>query len=427
MNVAVIGAGKMGLPLACRLASRGASVLACDVNPDLVSSINQGRCPIDEPGVPDLLAVMVSERRLRATSNTIDAVKQSDVVIVIVPALLTPDRHVDLSILESVSRQISSGIHKGLLVSYETTLPVGATRHSLKPLLEANGARAGEDFFLAFSPERVKSQMALARLKDTPKVVGGVNVESAKRAEDFYSTYLGAPILNVGTLEAAEMVKLAGMIYRDVNIALANELTRYAGAHAIDMKQVIEAANTDGEAYLLRPSIGVGGHCTPVYPYFMIHDANRRGIPITLAERSRQINDEQPDYSINQLESSWEPLTRRRVMILGLGFRPQVKEHICSPAFLIKDALLRRGSTVTLHDPLYSANELRAHGFTPGEWTDEPTPEVLIGNTAHSRYKELDFAELAARGVRAVLDGCGCWDPSAVRQHGIFYLGIGRP
>jgi nucleotide sugar dehydrogenase len=427
MNVAVIGAGKMGLPLACHLASRGASVLACDVNTDLVGSINQGRCPIDEPGVPNVLAAMVSEGRLRATSNTIEAVKQSDVVIVIVPALLTPDRHVDLSILESVSRQISSGLHKGLLISYETTLPVGATRHSLKPLLEATGARAGEDFFLAFSPERVKSQMALERLKDTPKVVGGVNAESAKRAEDFYSTYLGAPLLNVGTLEAAEMVKLAGMIYRDVNIALANELTRYASAHSVDMKQVIEAANTDGEAYLLRPGIGVGGHCTPIYPYFMIHDANRRGIPITLAERSRHINDEQPDYSINQLESSWEPLTRRRVLILGLGFRPQVKEHICSPAFLLKDALARRGSTVTLHDPLYSAGEVRAHGFTPGEWTDEPGPEVLIGNTAHSRYKELDFSDLATRGVRAVLDGCSCWDPGAVRQHGIFYLGIGRP
>ena len=427
MNIAVIGAGKMGLPLACHLASRGASVLACDVNPDLVGRINQGHCPIDEPGIPPLLAAMVSEGRLRATCDTTAATQQSDVVIVIVPALLTPDRHVDLSILESVSRQIASGIHKGLLVSYETTVPVGATRNSLKPLLEANGAHAGEDFFLAFSPERVKSQMVLARLKETPKVVGGVNAESAQRAEAFYSTYLGAPILNVGTLEAAEMVKLAGMIYRDVNIALANELTRYASAHAIDMKLVIEAANTDGEANLLRPGIGVGGHCTPIYPYFMIQDGSRRGIPITLAERSRQINDEQPDYSIKQLETSWESLSKRRVLIMGLGFRPQVKDHICSPAFLIKEALARRGSSVTLHDPLYSASEVRAHGFIPGEWTDEPAPEVLIGTTAHSRYKELDFSDLAARGVRAVLDGCGCWDPGSVRRHGIFYLGIGRP
>src|SRR5262249_47063783 len=155
----------------------------------------------------------------------------SDVVIVIVPALLTPDRHVDLSILESVSRQISSGMHKGLLVSYETTVPIGATRNSLKPLLESSGSHAREDFFLAFSPERVKSQLALAHLKETPKVVGGVNSESAARAEAFYAKYLAAPILNVETLEAAEMVKLAGMIYRDVNIALANELTRYASAH----------------------------------------------------------------------------------------------------------------------------------------------------------------------------------------------------
>ena len=426
MNVSVIGAGKMGLPLACHLASRGASVIACDVNRGVVEQINQGRCPIDEPGVPELLAVVVREGRLRATVDTTAAVKQSDVVVVIVPALLTDDRQVDLSILESVTRQISPGIHKGLLVSYETTLPVGTTRRRLMPLLEESGSKAGEDFYLAFSPERVKSQIALSRLKDTPKVVGGVNAESAKRAEAFYATYLGAPILNVGILEAAELVKLAGMIYRDVNIALVNELARYAQDTGIDMKQVIEATNTDGEAYLLRPGIGVGGHCTPIYPYFIIHDAHQRGTPITLAERARQINDDQVAYAINHLEASWHPLSQRRVLILGLGFRPQVKEHICSPAFLIQKKLLQSRAIVSLHDPLYSDNELRAHGFSPGSWTEDPVPEVLIANTAHHKYRDLDFAKLATHGVQAVLDGCNCWAPDSVRKHGIFYMGIGR-
>ena len=192
------------------------------------------------------------------------------------------------------------------------------------------------------------------------------------------------------------------------------------------MKQVIEATNTDGEAYLLRPGIGVGGHCTPIYPYFIIHDAHQRGTPITLAERARQINDDQVAYAINHLEVSWHPLGQRRVLILGLGFRPQVKEHICSPAFLIQKKLLQSKAIVSLHDPLYSDNELRAHGFSPGSWTEDPVPEVLIANTAHHKYRDLDFAELATHGVQAVLDGCNCWAPDSVRKHGIFYMGIGR-
>ena len=178
MNVSVIGAGKMGLPLACHLASRGASVIACDVNRGVVEQINQGRCPIDEPGVPELLAVVVREGRLRATVDTTAAVKQSDVVVVIVPALLTDDRQVDLSILESVTRQISPGIHKGLLVSYETTLPVGTTRRRLMPLLEASGSKAGEDFYVAASTDRaVRKALSCALLALKPARRGGRDME----------------------------------------------------------------------------------------------------------------------------------------------------------------------------------------------------------------------------------------------------------
>ena len=427
MKVAVVGAGKMGLPLACQFAHQGASVIACDKNPAVVAAINEGRCLIDEPGVPELLAETVKAGRLRATTDTTAATRESDVVVVIVPAVLTPQRHIDVSILESASRQIAEGLRPGMLVSYETTLPVGGTQRYLKPLLEAGGLKAGVDFDLVFSPERVKSQRVLLHLTKTPKVVGGITPSAAQRGEEFYGRYLGALVINVGTLEAAEMVKLAGMVYRDLNIALSNELARYAEAVGVDLAPVIEAANTDGEAFLLHPGIGVGGHCTPVYPYFLIHDAANKGIPATLSERARRINDGQASHVLDRVEREWDKLQSKRILILGLGFRPQVKEHIYSTAFLLRDELRQRGAEVRLHDPLYSAEEITACGFVPGSLEDSPAPEVIVLNTAHADYAALDFPALAKRGVQVIVDGRNAWDPETVRQAGLNYLGVGRP
>jgi nucleotide sugar dehydrogenase len=427
MIVSVIGAGKMGLPLACQFAARGATVYACDVNAELVDAINRGENPIDEPGVGELLSSAVSDGRLVATTDTVDAVRKSDVVVVITPAILTEGYHADLRILESVTEQIAQGLHDGLVVSYETTVPIGTTRSRFLPILEASGAKVGENFFLAYSPERVKSGFVLDRVTLNPKVVGGYDFESGWRAEEFYSKYQGSPVIRVGTLEEAEFIKIAGMLYRDVNIALSNELARYAESAGIDLVESIHPINTDGEARLLDPGIGVGGHCTPVYPYFIIHDAQARGVPVTLAEAARQINDTQPDHEVSRLEGLTGSLEGARCLILGLGFRPGVKEHIYSPAFQIRESLERRGADVFIHDELYTDDELGAHGFTPGRLERHERYDAVILNTAHPAYLELDPDFLTAMGVRAVLDGRNVWDRDSIAAAGVGYVGVGRP
>jgi nucleotide sugar dehydrogenase len=426
MQVTVIGAGKMGLPLIAQFAQRGATVWACDHNPLVVNAINAGRCPIDEPGIPEMLERLVAEGKIRATTDTTAAVSESDVIVVIVPVMLTTGKDADLSIIEAVSRQIAAGLKRGAMVAYETTLPVGTSRR-LGTLLEASGLRAGRDFDVVFSPERVKSRLVIQRLTENPKVVGGITPEAAERAARFYHEYLGAPVINVGSLEASELVKLSGMLYRDINIALSNELARYAEAAGIDIYPVIDAANTDGEASLLRPGLGVGGHCTPVYPYFLIRDSERRGLAMELAAASRAINDRQPVHMVDRIERLCGSLRGRGVMILGLGFRPQVKEHSMSPAFQLRDALAPRGVVLSLHDPLYADDEIRGYGFCPGSLDGETLPEVLILNTAHSEYKDLDFTALARRGVRIVADGRAFWGPERIQETGIAYLGVGRP
>jgi nucleotide sugar dehydrogenase len=424
MKIAVVGAGKMGLPLACQFGLKGAQVLACDVNPEAVAAINAGRCLIDEPGVSAAVKKLVKAKKLSATTDTKAAAAASDAIVVIVPVLLTDDNHAELSLIASAAKEVAKGLKKGALVSFETTLPVGTTRAELAPILETSGLKAGKDFNLAFSPERVKSRKVFEHLEKNPKIVGGYTDACAAKAAAFYKKYLGAPVINLKTLEASELAKLAGMVYRDVNIALANELARYAENLGVDLSSVIEAANTDGESALLTPGIGVGGHCTPVYPYFLNHDARRLGAPVSMSERARRVNDEQCAKALDRLEREWEPLKGRKTLILGLGFRPEVKEHAFSTAFLLRETLRLRGAEVLLHDPLYSDDEIRAHGFTPGKPQEA---EVLVLNTAHKPYIKLDFKKLARGGLAAVVDGRNLWNPTLVRAAGLYYSGIGRP
>jgi nucleotide sugar dehydrogenase len=424
MIITVIGGGKMGLPLACRFAERADSVIVCDINPPVVASINAGVCPIDEPGVPEQLATAVAEGRLRATLDTREAVSNSDAVVVIVPALLDEHRKADLGTLEGVASEIAATLRIGTLVCFETTVPVGSTRNRFLPVLERTGLRAGIDFDLAFSPERVKSLYVLKHLSEIPKIVGGVNDRSAARAADFYAAFLGAPIMNVESLEAAEFAKIAGMIYRDVNIA--NELAGYAESVGLDFRPIREAANTDGEAALLTPGIGVGGHCTPVYPYFLIHDAADRGQPVPMAETARAINEGQAARAVRRLEAHTGSIGGRRVVVLGVAFRPGVREHSFSPAFQLAAELNRKGAVAHFHDPLYTPDQIATMGLTPCGDIVSAKPEVLILNTAHAEYRHLDLRKLADEGLRVIIDGRRFFDADAMSTLGIVYLGIGN-
>ena len=423
MNVVVVGAGKMGLPIACQMASRGADVVACDVNPAVVELINAGIAPFEEPGLSELLEAGVRSGRLRATTDTVTAVTTAEVVIVIVPALLTPDRDIDSSILEGVAALIAPALRHGSMVCFETTMPVGGTRARLIPLLESSGKRVGVDFDVVFSPERVKSGFLLRNLTVNPKVVGADSSRAAERAAEFYGSYLGAPVQNVETIEAAEFVKLAGMVYRDVNIALANELAGYAEAAGLDLPALLPMINSDGEAAMLQPGVGVGGHCTPVYPYFLIRDAQRRGVPLPLTSQGRQTNDAQAAHAVEMVERSLGTLAGRTVNILGLAFRPQVKEATFSTAFLLRDELVRRGAEVVLTDSLFGPEEIRGHGFAPAS-LDTPA-DALILNTAHHEFLDLDWEALADRGVRVALDGRHAWKGAPIAEAGIVRLVIG--
>lgn len=424
MKVTVVGGGRMGLPLACVFAKNGAAVIVSDINKVLVQSISDGICPYEEPHLSELMSSLQSAGLVSATTDTAAAASISDVIVVIVPAHLTAEREIDYRILKEASVEVGKGLQPGTLVIYETTVSVGGTRRSLVPLLEEHsGLKAGLHFYVAYSPERVKANLVLDRLQTTPKVVGGFDDTSRQRAVEFYSRYLGSPVDDVGTIEAAEMTKLLGMLYRDVNIALSNELAAFCEVAGVDFDRVRVSANTDGEANLLLPGIGVGGHCVPVYPYFLTRESRRLGIAQRLSEAAREINDQQPGRELDRVAAVWQTLSGRRVHILGLGFRPGVKVDTFSPAYTLRDELQQRGALASIEDPHYSDEELRNAGFEPGA---AASAQVVILNTAHKEFAHPNFAAWREAGVEVVLDGRNFWNQNEAEAAQVLYFGIGR-
>ncbi len=424
MKITVVGGGRMGLPLACTLGKHGAHITVSDLNPAIAQAIDAGACPYEEPGLAEVMSDLHRDGRLHGTTDTTNAASEADVIVVIVPAHLTPDRYIDFTILQAASADVGKGLKQGALVIYETTVTVGGTRGRLIPILEKHsGLKAGPDFHVAYSPERVKANLVLSRLETTPKVVGGLDPTSLQRAVAVYREFLGAPIDEVGTIEAAEMTKLLGMLYRDVNIALVNELSAFCEMAGVDFDRVRSAANSDGEANLLIPGIGVGGHCTPVYPYFLTRESRRLGVTQIISEAARQINDYQPTRQLDRVAAGWRSFNGQKVHILGLGFRPGVKVDTFSPAYALRDHLLRMGALVTIEDPHYSADELRQAGFDGGS-TD--ASNVLVLNTAHQEFARPDFAAWRKAGVEVVLDGRNLWNQAEAEQAGMLYFGIGR-
>ena len=422
MNVCVVGLGKIGMPLAARVASRGHTVVGCDIDPSVVELVNRGECPIDgEEGLEELVRAAVGDGTLTATTDTAGGARESEVVAVIVPAFLTADRQADFSAVDAAARDIARGLTRGTLVVFETTLPVGATRGRLGPILSrGSGIEAGEGFLLACSPERISSGSALADLASYPKVVGADDERSAQAAARFYETAVGARVLPVASTETAEMVKLMELTYRDVNIALANEFALCAERAGIDVTEAIAAANSQPYAHVHAPGIGVGGHCVPVNPWFLINGVG----PAPLAELARHINDGMPKEGVRLLERSLGGLGGRTVLILGLAYRANVKETYHSTALQLADALSAAGARVLVHDPLFSHEEIRAHGLMPADLEPPPEADAVVLQANHSQYRDLDLDSFP--GCRAVLDGRNVLSPDAATASGLSYIGLGR-
>lgn len=428
MKIAVVALGKIGLPLAVQFAMKGHEVIGCDVNQGTVDLVSEGKVPFPgEAHLDEYLLDVVTRKQLTATTDTTGAVSQADAVVIVVPLFVDEEGVPDFGWMDAATENIAKGLKPGTLVSYETTLPVGTTRNRFAPALEkGSGLKAGSDFHLVFSPERVLTGRVFADLRKYPKLVGGINNESTEAGLEFYEAVLDFDdrpdlvdkngVWNLGTSEASEMAKLAETTYRDVNIALANQFAIFAEGANIDIAKVISASNSQPYSHIHQPGIAVGGHCIPIYPRFYLWNDPMA----TVVRSAREANEAMPAHAVKILADSLGELKDKTVVVLGVSYRGGVKESAFSGVFGTVTALTARGAKVLVQDPMYTDSEIIALGFTPcaiGISTDG-----LILQADHVEYKSLSKSDFP--NVKAVVDGRRILSPS--NFEGVAFRVIGQ-
>ncbi|WP_049999151.1 nucleotide sugar dehydrogenase [Halococcus sediminicola] len=423
--VGVYGLGKMGLPLAAAYAEVCGNVVGADANEAVVEDINRGDSHVrGEPGLDTLVEQLVAEDALRATGNRA-AADAAAVHVVIVPTRLAAGNAPDISILESVIEDVAAGLSAGDLVVVECTVPPKTCREVVLPLLEAESDVSGGEFGVAFCPERTSSGRALEDIRGAyPKVVGGVDEKSTKAARTIYEEINSEGVLTVRDATTAEAVKLFEGVYRDVNIALANELARFTDDLAIDVREAIATANTQPFCEIHDPGAGVGGHCIPYYPYFLAHD---RTEDAPLLHTARDVNDGMPAFTVRKLREEFEAegreLGETTVLVLGIAYRPGVAETAATPARPIIDGLDAAGTEVLCTDPLIDDfSEFAATPVSVDEITDREIDGVVMV-TPHEAFERIDWTAFPAPLV--VVDGRGTLDLSDT-THRVYTIGSGH-
>ncbi|WP_256289017.1 nucleotide sugar dehydrogenase [Halobellus inordinatus] len=427
-TVAVFGLGKMGLPLAAVVADAGADVIGVDIDETVVDAVNAGECPVkNEPQLPELVD-RYAGNRLEATTDGAAAAEAADITVMLVPTIVDDDNQPILDPVLAAAEDISAGLSSGDLVVLESTVPPGTTEDVVVETVETGNLTAGEDFGVAYCPERTYAGRVVEDLTESyPKIVGGLDRASTTAAARFYEAFNEPGVIELGSPRAAEAIKVFEGVYRDTNIALANELGKVCEQWGIDSEEVFEAANTQPFCDIHVPGIGVGGHCIPVYPHFVIERAD----DTPLQETSRAVNDGMPTHAVSVLESllagQERPLGNANILVLGITYRAGVHETRYAPALDVINHLREQGAETFAHDPLLDTEEIRESGATPV--SDPLAVDDLDGvvlATAHDEYEQIDLDDLADKMRSEILvDGRRFFDRDAVDSFTYARIGDG--
>jgi UDP-N-acetyl-D-glucosamine dehydrogenase len=383
-TIAIIGAGYVGVPLAEVFGQAGHTILLVEAVPERVEMLNRGESYVDD--VPsESLRELVDAGRLKATGDY-DDLRDADAILIALPTPLSPQREPDLSIVLDSAREISTRLKPGQLIVLESTTYPGTTRERLLPVLEESGLKAGEDFHLAFSPERVDPGREDWTTKTTPKVVGGLTEECTRRALDLYGSAVDS-VVEVSSPEAAELTKLLENIFRSVNIALVNELAQLCDRMGLDIWEVVDAAATKPFGYMrFEPGPGLGGHCLPVDPFYLSWKARQYDFYTEFIELAGKVNQNMPYFCRSLISQALNHGAQRsvsgsKVLVLGVSYKADVNDTRESPALKLIELLQTAGAEVAYHDP--HVPELPRHGLS-SQPLDVSGYDCVAIVTAHS-------------------------------------------
>jgi nucleotide sugar dehydrogenase len=444
ITVCVVGVGTIGLPLATFLAHKGFSVRGLDVSEKRVEQINS--CTVVYE-YQDLLKKVTDNGNLKATTNPEKALQDVEAIFICVPTPLNTKNEMDISNLYDVSKKISPHLKKGMMLIFESSVAIGTTKQVSKNIEEMTELRFGKELGLAYCPERY-NPTPMKKDKQDPdfntqsrgesfsvdkisRVVGGIDEKSTKIAKLFYSEFISTEVSEMSSIEAAEATKLLENIFRDVNIALVNELAKIFPKFGLDVFEIINAAKTKPFAYMPHyPGAGVGGECIPVDTWYLISQAEKLGIDSKLMKTARMVNDSMPEYVIELLEEELKKVNKKidssKVSVLGLCYKKNIPDIRLSPTFPLLEKLATKNVETIICDPVYEGIKSPIN-LTPISEAFKDS-DVIILMTDHDDFKKIDFVKIKNEmKSHIIIDGRNLFKDKKLKELGFAYRVVGKP
>lgn len=432
-KVCVVGLGYVGLPTTLFFAENGFPVIGCDINKSFVELINTGKSPLEDLKLGDRISRIVSAGAFSATTKTKEAVEKSDVVLIIVPTPTKEGFEPDLKYIISAGESVAKGLHKGHLVILESTVYPGVTEEILEPILEKSGLKAGKDFGLAYCPERYNPGDDEHTIDKVTRVLGSTDKQWAETAAELYRCITN--VYPVASIKTAEMAKIIENTQRDLNIALMNEVALICERMGLDVMEVIKAAATKWNFHVYYPGAGVGGHCLPKDPWYLVKAAEKHGYHAEVITAGRRINDYMPHHMfellVKAMNRAGKPIKDSKIVVLGLSYKENIGDIRNSPSKILIKEIKEMGGIVHSVDQ-YIDEKTALNEFKVDKHFQKLDgifleADAIVLMTAHEEFKNLDFREIKKQMKNPIiLDGRMLYQPEEIKKKGFYYAVVGR-
>jgi len=432
LRVCVIGIGRIGLPTALSFAKSGLQTIGVDINENLVQNINSGKFPLkDEPGYDKIFDDVIKNKKFTATTNIEDAVPNSDLILLSLPTPMDENNIPDYSALRNVGSKLSEILSPNSLVIVESTIEPGFIEDEMISIISKSGRLEVEkNFFIGVCPENANPGEILHDFTNLPRLVGGINSNITKIIKTVYNFVFSVELVEMPNCKTANAVKLTTNVFRDINIAFVSELSLMFEKLGIDTNKVLEAAKKKYNFQIHYPGAGVGGPCLPINSYQLLNTAKRIGSRLSIIESSRKINEKMPDHVVELTSDAFKEckksLENSEILILGVSYKPNVKDIQLSPAEHVIKKLQKLGANIHIYDPYFPSSNV--FGITSENNIEDIISKVdaAIIVTGHDEFKELQVEMFTKMKHPILIDTRGVVDPSIAKQEKLIFRGLGR-
>ena len=432
IRVCVVGIGRIGLPTALLFAKSGLDTIGVDINENLIQNINSGICPLkDEPGIEEIFNDVIKNKKFSVTTKIEDAVPNADLILLSLPTPMDENNIPDYSALRSVATKLSEILSPNSLVIVESTVEPGFIEDEMiSTILKSGRLKIEENFFIGVCPENANPGEILHDFTNLPRLVGGINNHVAKLIKMIYNFVFSVELVEMPNCKTANAVKLTTNVFRDVNIAFISELSLMFEKLGIDTMKVLEAAKKKYNFQIHYPGAGVGGPCLPINSYQLLNSAKRAGVKLSMIESGRKINEKMPDHVVkltsDAFKESSKSLQNSDILILGVSYKPNVKDIQLSPAEKIIKKLQNLGTNVHVYDPYFSSENV--FGIKVEDNLDDilPKMDAAIIVTSHDDFKKIKISSFAKMKNPILIDTRGIIDPSSAKLEKVIFRGLGR-